>query len=217
MMQELCRICKNKTSVIGHPKFGSYHLCGFCEFISKDANDILDPEDELKIYENHNNSIDDPRYVEYFKKFIDACVIDFIVKEAKGLDFGSGPSPVLSRILQRDYGIKMDIYDPFYSPQKVYDGKKYDLITSTEVLEHLDDPLSYFRLFRTLLNEKGILAVKTAFHPGCAQRFLDWYYIRDKTHISFYTRKTFADIASVTGMDIIYSDGLEYVVFAFTV
>jgi 2-polyprenyl-3-methyl-5-hydroxy-6-metoxy-1,4-benzoquinol methylase len=35
----------------------------------------------------------------------------------------------------------MEIYDSYFSPEKVFLGKKYNLITSTEVFEHLDDPL----------------------------------------------------------------------------
>lgn len=40
--------------------------------------------------------------------------------EKSGLDFGSGPSPVLAMIMERDYGFDMDIYDLFYSPEKPY-------------------------------------------------------------------------------------------------
>ena len=50
-----------------HPKSGElYHFCKNCEFISKDDDEFISPEEELKIYNNHNNSIDDPRYVEYY-------------------------------------------------------------------------------------------------------------------------------------------------------
>lgn len=55
----------------------------------------------------------------------------------------------------------MDTYDCFYSPEKVYFGKKYGLVTATEVVEHLDDPLDYFSLFENLLKDDGVLSIMT--------------------------------------------------------
>ncbi|MDO9493204.1 methyltransferase domain-containing protein [Acetobacterium sp.] len=48
--------------------------------------------------------------------------------------------------------------------QIIYLGKKYDLLTATEVVEHLDDPLDYFSLFENLLKDDGVLSIMTK--PG---------------------------------------------------
>ncbi len=40
----------------------------------------------------------------------------------------------------------MDVYDRFFPREKVYLGKKYDLLTATEVVEHLDDLPGLFQL-----------------------------------------------------------------------
>ncbi|PZC52052.1 hypothetical protein LH53_07815 [Mesotoga sp. TolDC] len=84
-MRGKCGICGSNTREILHQKFHlKYHYCDMCGFISKDAENRISLEDELKIYKKHNNSIDDPRYVAYFKDFIDSAVIDFVSNGRRG-------------------------------------------------------------------------------------------------------------------------------------
>lgn len=209
-----CKICGEKTRTILHEKLkASYHCCSFCEFISKDENSMITQEKELKIYNSHNNSIEDVGYVNFLVEFLKDAVFKFVDKVEIGLDFGSGPSPVLAMLLERDYCIPMDIYDYFYAPQKIYQNKKYDLITTTEVVEHLKDPLYYFNLFKEHLKDDGVLAVMTLFHPENDKKFLDSHYVRDKSHISFFTPKTLKLIAEKTGLEMIYDNGQRYSTF----
>jgi hypothetical protein len=168
-------------------------------------------EEELHVYNSHQNSIDDPRYVKYFVSFLEAAVFDFTSPGKEGLDFGSGPSPVLAKILATHYNYNMDIYDPFYAKEKAYVGKKYDLITATEVIEHISDPLMYFRLFFELMKDDSVLAIMTLFHQNDRERFLNWHYIRDRTHVSFYTPKTIEYAAKKTGLKVIYTDNARYI------
>jgi len=207
-----CPICGSETRIIHHPTIGVFYGCHDCDFIFKSKLDILSEEEELLRYNQHNNSIDDPRYVSYFYRFLDHAVFRY-VKGNKGIDFGSGPSPVLAQILERNHGFEMDIYDLFYSPEKVYIGKKYDLVTSTEVVEHLENPLQYFRLFKDLLKPEGVLAVMTLFHHNNDDHFLKWHYIRDLTHISFYTPKTMRCIAAKVGLKLIYTNDIRFASF----
>jgi 2-polyprenyl-3-methyl-5-hydroxy-6-metoxy-1,4-benzoquinol methylase len=100
----------------------------------------------------------------------------------------------------------VDIYDLFYSPVRSYLTETYDLITLTEVLEHLEDPIHYFELFVKHLNENGILAVMTHFHTNNDVDFLNWHYIRDRSHISFFTDRTFEILAKKANLQIIYTD-----------
>ena len=108
----------------------------------------------------------------------------------------------------------MDIYDLFYAKDKTYIGQQYDVITCTEVVEHLKDPMPYFELFSQLLNNNGVLAIMTLFHENEEDSFKEWHYIRDCTHISFYTPKTFHFIAKETGFRIIYTDNHRYMTLA---
>lgn len=209
-----CIICGSETREIYNRTFKvKYRHCGNCEFISKDPADWISEEEELKIYNRHNNSIEDPRYVAFFKDFIDSAVVPFLSKGRRGFDFGSGPSPVLATILERDYGFKMDIYDLYFSPNEVFKGKKYNLITSTEVFEHLAEPVKYFRMLSGYLEDDGLLSVMTLFHPQDHQQFLDWYYMRDMSHISFYTVRTMQVISDLVGLELLFTDRKRYTSF----
>ena len=210
-MQLTCKICESNTREIVHPRFGHYRWCEKCDFIFKDEVYHVSKEEELRVYNSHQNSVEDPRYVQYFASFLEAAVFNFTSYGKVGLDFGSGPSPVLSHILETQFGYKMDVYDIYYAKEKSYVGKKYDLITSTEVIEHLSDPLLYFRLFFDLMKDDSVLAIMTLFHQNDHEGFLNWHYIRDRTHVSFYTPKTIEYAAEKTGLKVIYTDNVRYI------
>jgi SAM-dependent methyltransferase len=185
-----------------------------CDFISLEDKCIISPEEELEVYERHENSIDDPRYVQFFMKFVNMAIIDHVERdEIECLDFGSGPEPVLAKLLRRQFDWQVDIYDKYYALEKIYKGNQYDLITSTEVAEHFDNPLRYFKLFKKLLRPDGLLSIMTLFHPSCDD-FYNWFYINDPTHISFYSAKTLGVISEIVGLDILYCDDHRYVTFS---
>jgi hypothetical protein len=212
-MKNMCKICSNMTREIHQKTFGIYHVCDLCGFISKDKEDHVSAQAQHTIYDSHHNSIEDPVYVAYFNHFLSEAVFPFVNEGRYGLDFGSGPSPVLAQMLTDTYGYMMDIYDLFYSPHKSYINKTYDLITVTEVVEHLENPLDYLSLFRDHLNENGILSIMTQFHHNNDEDFLDWHYIRDRSHISFCNERTFEIIAEKLNLNIIYSDHKKLVTF----
>ena len=209
-----CKICNASTKELIHPTTDQrFYRCEQCDFVFKSETHYLSTSDELKEYDLHTNSVEDQNYVDYFKRFIDAAVGGYVTIGRKGLDFGSGPSPVLAEILERDYGYKMDIYDLFYATEKVYQDRRYDLITSTEVVEHLADPLAFFKFARDHLNEDGLLAVMTLFHPEEDEAILKSHYLRDMTHISFFSLKTMETIAALTGLEVVYTDHKRYTSF----
>ncbi len=212
-MIQTCKICKGTARKFTDKVFDNdYYLCKKCGFISKDEKNLLEPKEEFQIYENHENSIEDIKYVEYFKSFLDKALFKYVTKGEKGIDFGSGPEPVLATILERDYNCQMDVYDLFYAPEEVYKNKIYDFITSTEVIEHLKDPLKYFRFFNKHLKVGGYLGLMTLLHEGDIDEFLEWHYRRDMTHISFFTKHSLLRIAESTGFKLKYCDNHRYIV-----
>ncbi|HHD84192.1 MAG TPA: class I SAM-dependent methyltransferase, partial [Campylobacteraceae bacterium] len=102
-------------------------------------------------------------------------------------------------ILMEKCGFSMDIYDCFYAPDETVFKKRYDFITSTEVIEHLHDPMGELTRLWTLLKPDGVLGIMTAFR---VEDFADWYYKRDLTHIRFFTPKTFEWIAKKLGAQL---------------
>lgn len=209
-----CIICDQSTCLFQHPKFKtSYHRCSTCGFISKDSKDHVSSEEEFKIYEYHENSIEDEGYVAFFEKFLHTAVFPFTNGGKQAFDFGSGPAPVLAQLMERDYRYECTIYDKFYAPKKTYLDKTFDLITSTEVMEHISDPFPVFEELRDLLKDDGILSVMTLFPPDEYDTFFNWHYMRDETHISFYTSKAMEIIADKIGLSIVYCDNSRYTSF----
>lgn len=201
-----CIICDCDTTMFDDPpRQKQYHYCQNCDCINLDTAYYLSLEKENSLYNNHQNSLENQGYVQMFEDFLDYFWNDLTCKD-KSLDFGSGPTPVLSQLLQKR-GVHVDYYDKFYQPIKCFENQTYDFITSTEVFEHLDDPLAALRLLAKHLRPKGMLAIMTLFHQNDQAHFLTWWYRRDPTHITFYTPKTLEVLANKCGLDIVRTDG----------
>lgn len=206
-----CKICKDTTTKIWDKQFDiNYFYCSGCQFIFMEEDKIISPKEEVAIYKQHNNTLENEGYVNMFKDFIRENIQPYPVDIKKALDFGSGPGPVLAQLL-REEGFEVDIYDPYFSPLKVYEGKEYQLITSTEVFEHLKNPLETAALLKRHMSDKGLLVVMTQFHPG-PEEFKDWWYRRDPTHISFFVPQTFKVIAEILNMKVLRFDDKKSIV-----
>ncbi len=201
-----CKICSRETVLLRDTKFNiDYFYCTSCEYIFIDEAVIVSPEQEVALYKQHNNTMENEGYVNMFKEFMKVSVDPYGERIKTALDFGCGPGPVLATLLQQR-GFAVDIYDPYFAPEKFYANKRYDLITATEVFEHLQDPMQTARLLKNRLNDGGILAIMTLFHPGDAASFNKWWYRHDPTHISFYRPKTLTVLAAQLGLTILTFD-----------
>ena len=210
-----CLICEAKTDGFIDEQFNvQFQACSECQVIFRAEAHLLSPKLEKARYDLHTNTLEDRSYVAYLSGFLKRAAIPIAIKGARGLDYGCGPAPVLSRILERDYGYKMDVYDPFYSPEPVFAGKKYDLITCTEVAEHVKKPLELFKILSEHLAFDGVLALMTTFHRNDREHFLNWFYSRDPTHIVFYTSNTMQKLADRSGLRIIHCDNVNSITFA---
>lgn len=224
MIEGSCKICSHGVRTICDKQFDvNYYYCTNCRFLFMDDKKILLPEQEQERYLRHTNTLEDSGYVDMLKTFINKSITPFQQNIKTALDFGSGPGPVLSQLL-REMGYETDIYDIYFAPEKVYPDKTYDLITCTEVLEHLKDPLETLWMLKDRLNPGGILAVMTLFHPvydisstpgqlPCEIVFKDWWYRRDPTHISFFRPETFYYVAKLLAMTILIMDEKNTVSF----
>lgn len=208
-----CKLCGHATRTIHQHSFNiDFHYCNHCEFLFKDPKDYITKAAEKEIYDRHENDINDPNYQAFFEAFIEPSLLPFVKKDAIGLDFGSGPAPVLAQLLKHKYGFTMDIYDLFYHNLPL-ERAHYDFITCTEVIEHIDDPDGLMARFHELLVTGGILSVMTMFHRKDDAFFQNWHYMRDMSHISFFTEKTMVYLAHKHSFEIVYCDQKRYTTF----
>lgn len=108
--------------------------------------------------------------------------------KSKGLDFGSGPGPLLKRMFE-EQGHTMSHYDSFYAPDPDVFKEMYAFITATEVVEHLHTPLLELDRLWSCLQPMGYLGIMTSLHLP-EQDFGSWHYIMDETHVVFFSPTT---------------------------
>ncbi len=208
-----CKICQSDTSVMTDSKKKlSYYRCVSCGFVYLDDKFIVDKESEKEQYDLHNNSFESVGYVEMFEKFIAKAITPYEENIESALEFGCGPGPVLAELLRRK-GMEVEQYDLYFYPEKVYEGKQYDLITSTEVFEHLKKPIEMLRMLVKHTNDNGYIILMTKFPPADDKEFLAWWYRRDVTHISFFTPKSFEVMAEKVGLKVLKTIDKNIVVF----
>ncbi len=180
-----------------------YYHCSECDLIFLCRRQLLSSEEERCRYLQHDNCQENEGYVTMFEEFLDHAVLPFCDR-GLALDFGCGPGPVLGDLL-RLTGFDVDLYDPFFFCCGDYRQRSYDLITSTEVFEHLAYPQKILNELCDILRPGGILAVMTHLHPGPGD-FADWWYHRDPTHITFYSATTAAWLADNWPLDLVFTD-----------
>ena len=200
----ICPLCESESTnhyfkeENGHQR--TFLRCKTCDLIFADPKNLLNTEIEKSRYESHNNSQRSKGYESFLRTLIDP-VKKYITKESKGLDFGSGPYPMLIELFKED-GYEIEGYDPFFNPKTSLLKKMYEFVTCCEVVEHFNRPIDSFRLLCSLLNTNSILGIKTTLFKEEIE-FKNWYYKNDDTHVSFYSKITIDWIAKKFGLKVL--------------
>ncbi len=192
-----CPLCLNKTIDFYHQdKFRDYWQCSICQLVFVKPEYHLNATQEKKVYDLHQNNSMDSGY----RKFLNKLIIPFLGKLTQkmlGLDFGSGPGPTIS-VMLGEQGIRVENYDIFYNDKPELLDQTYDFITSTEVIEHLFNPNKVISMFTTMLKPNGLLGIMTK-RVINKEKFNNWHYKNDLTHVCFYSDETFDFIAKQWG------------------
>jgi hypothetical protein len=195
-----CPLCAAPAATVYASLRGvDYHRCAVCELTFMDPSHRPSVAGERARYDTHRNDPGDVRY----RAFLDRLAVPLAARlapGAHGLDYGSGPGPTLSLMLE-ERGFHMSLYDPYYAPHRAALERRYDFITCTEVVEHFFEPGAEFERLDGLLNSGGWLGVMTGMlHDDVV--FDDWHYARDPTHVCFYRPRTMEWIADRYGWTV---------------
>ena len=193
-----CHICNQQTESFNNEKTNiKYYHCKACEYIFKSPEYYQDLKTQKERYNLHENNEEDAGYIAYFQRFLD-FILPLVGNPKNALDFGCGRTSLLSRLLKKE-GIVCDYYDPIYHPDTFEVDKKYNLIVSTEVFEHLHHPREVFENLLEKLTDGGYLAIQTEFHSNEEESFKKWWYPQDSTHIVFFRPQTFKVLCEMYG------------------
>ena len=202
-MKESCPVCHClELKKIFHQNHHNrdFYQCLVCDLRFVPREQILKKEVEKSRYENHKNTERSIGYEKFLRRLINPIKANFTYDDL-GLDFGSGPYPMLQLLMKEDGFKNIDIYDPFFAPDDNVFNKKYDFITLCEVFEHMEDPISDLSKILDLLSSNSLLIISTGiFEKNLI--FDSWYYIKDETHINFFSNECLHWIALKLNLEI---------------
>jgi SAM-dependent methyltransferase len=158
-MTENCPLCKSKSEVFYNAPKQLFFCCNTCSGIFLSRKLLPTDEEEVERYQYHNNDVNDLGYQKFVSPIVDTVKANFNTTH-KGLDFGAGTGPVLSKML-KEAGYQIKQYDPFFHNYPELLNEKYDYIASCEVIEHFHHPYNEFELLKQLLLPNGKLICMT--------------------------------------------------------
>ncbi len=182
-----CPLCNGKSDYYHEDKFRRYFQCGHCALVFIEPAAILSPSEEKARYELHQNSPVDQGYRNFLSRLVQPLK-NRIPTGSFGLDYGSGPGPTLSVMLE-EMGYNMTVYDPFYAADESVLDSQYDFVTATEVVEHMVNPMAGLKRMWNCVRPGGTLGLMTKLVID-QKAFASWHYITDETHICFFSRET---------------------------
>ena len=201
-VQELhCSLCESKNLLeLTHTQISSrkFYGCKHCDLIFVPELQHPSLGQEISRYKNHQNQEFNDGYTSFLSQIVNP-VYELILKDRKVkriLDYGCGEGQALSKILAQK-NIKVTNYDPYFHVNEKVFSEKWDLIFSTEVWEHFRNPKIEIEKLLRIIDQNGSCAVMTQLHPGIQNSdfFQEWWYVRDLTHLCFYSEKTFQYLA----------------------
>ncbi len=192
-----CPLCASRQVTQYHSdKKRDYVACQNCHLVFVPKQWHLTAAEEKAEYDKHDNSELSPGY----KKFLSKALLPlagrvgrYLGDGARGLDFGCGEGAFLSAMAAEN-NLQLDNYDLYYHPGTEVLQARYDYIVMTEVLEHIAQPGQLIPRIESMLQQRALLLVMTK-RVIDQERFANWHYKQDPTHICFYSIDTFEWLA----------------------
>ncbi|MFY8351510.1 class I SAM-dependent methyltransferase [Pseudoalteromonas sp. SSM20] len=201
-MTEPCPLCHHQhISLFSEDKRRAYYQCQFCQLVFVARSQLISLTEEKQIYDSHQNDVNDAGYQQFLSRALNP-LLAALDKPCSGLDFGCGPGPALAKMLE-EKGHTAALYDIFYYPHQEVLNQQYDFVTCTEVIEHLAKPAEVWQQLLGLLKPQGVLVVMTKLVIN-QERFKNWHYKNDITHINFFSQETFSYLAKQSDLSLTF-------------
>ncbi|MDK2123543.1 class I SAM-dependent methyltransferase [Chitinimonas sp. DQS-5] len=183
-----------------------YVQCSRCLFTFAPACYQWSPEQFAQKVYNEDYVKYDPDYVEARPRFVAGKIMNSFDPEfgrtLRHLDYGGG-NGLMSACL-REQGWNSRSYDPFVNRDVEMDTLgEFDLITVTEVFEHVPDPLQLVVDLATLIKDDGVVIFTTLLADNDVKvgQPLNWWYAAPRNgHISLYSALSLVVLGARVGL-----------------
>jgi len=196
----VCRLCSSRGVRLLRAGGLEYAECLRCGYIGLGRRFFPDREAEEARYRLHHNDPAEPGYRAYLSSFIEEALAPRLEAGADILDFGSGPTPALSVLLD-ERGYRAVPVDPYFEPSASWRRREWKAIALHEVAEHLRFPARTLSALARRLAPGGVLAIRTRFAPENGREFESWWYRQDITHLGFFRPASFRLLAERLGLE----------------
>lgn len=200
----LCESTENNHYYRDEKRQWDYFQCRQCELVFRDPNTYLIHDEEKKRYQTHDNNIQNQGYVKFLTPVVET-LLPYLKKGDRGLDFGSGPGPILDQLFAK-HNFDVKNYDPYFDYHPDLLDETYDFITCTETFEHFSIPFKELVAMTACLKSRGYLLLMTEMYKDL-DHFANWGYRMDPTHVCFLNPKGLKWIADKWAYEIISSSG----------
>lgn len=194
LLNNSCPLCGDQAAAFEEVRGRNYWLCATCDLVFLDPHQRPGLNEERAEYRLHNNNPQDNGYRQHLEQLTEP-LFDGVDVGARALDYGCGPTANIS-VLMADAGYQVADYDPLFKPIML--NGHFDVIAMSEVAEHLHEPGLAFERLAALLGPGGRLGVMTELRQP-EHAFADWYYIRELSHVCFYSEATMRWLAQRHG------------------
>ncbi len=205
-----CPLCTSLESIqYCRTNYRDYIKCPQCQSIFVSSDYHLNNADAKIHYDQHENDDTQTGYINYLNQ-LRQPLLSLVQPDSKGLDYGSGPNPVFSNLLNRD-GHSMTSYDPIYSHVPIYELPCVDFTILSEVVEHFTHPQIEWQRILRHTRRNGYIGVLTQCWDKARTTFDQWHYQRDPTHVHFYSTDTWQYMARTFSLTCVYNQNPAFI------
>jgi 2-polyprenyl-6-hydroxyphenyl methylase/3-demethylubiquinone-9 3-methyltransferase len=230
----LCKICTNHAILFDTVDFSKscteqsgtilpesyelvkYYRCNYCNFIFTPHFDTFTAHEFIEKIYNQDYVQFDPLYPEirpktnarFLQSIVDDCY--FSQKPLTILDYGAGNGR-LSEILKNSFCVYN--FDPLNPSFNNLPDIAFDLIFSSEVVEHTPYPHQIVKDWNSLLKPGGAIIFSTMLQPHDLTDASWWYISPRNGHISIYSHDSLDALCDANGLKYQTLNGEWHVAF----